>query len=174
MANAQININTAQAIGLDQMRTEFTEEAQRLVESAATAVRRGPGMLAKAETYRAWATLIDGLLEQVPEEVMDPPPPPDWVADGYAQVPGQRWPHVRSDDGLWHHPDHDEPLTTEQLSEAGAERLEPILAALGLDAHQVEEAPVAEEEPAEEEPAEDDEDGQITHLGDLPQPQADH
>lgn len=169
MATAQITIDTDQANRLAALRTENRNESVRLVDAAKEATeRRRPGMLARSEELAGVADLLDALLAQVPTEVMDPPPPPAWVADGIALVPGQAWPHHLDEaTGTWMHPDNGEeyadeitasPSTTEELVEAGAVRLPAILQALGEQAEATEAAARAQEAAASEADQADDED----------------
>ena len=157
MASTQITITTEQAQRLADLRDENHAESIRLINAAPEATeRRRPGMLARSQELSAIVELLNDLLAQVPDDVLNPPPPPDWVADGFALVPGERWPHRLNDDGLWEHPDslydslsHSQwydAATTEHLIEAGAQRLPAVLAALGL----LDEQKAADDEPTDD------------------------
>lgn len=131
MATATINVSTEQAQELKTIEAEWTAEAARLVEAAAEATaRRAPGMLANSERLTQRAALLSELLAQVPADVLDPPPPPAWVADGIAIIPGEEWPYLQGEQDLWTSPAH-EGLTADQLVMLGAVRLPAILRALG-------------------------------------------
>lgn len=161
MAHAEITTTTTQAQGLIEIRDDFAVEAQRLVESAKTATeRRRPGMISKAEQLAGWASLLTELIDQVPEDIVSPPPPPEWLADGYALVPGQDWPHRLDEDGNWVHPDNSDeyaegitakPRTTEELIEAGAVRLPAIVRLVGD--HEQQRLDAAAEQQSQDSPA---------------------